>query len=167
MTTPDYPQELDRRKAASTLQLLFKASRLANERALAIVAARAPAGSVEVRPAHTALFPHIDLQGTRPTVLAQRLGITKQAVGQLVDDLVAMGMVERVADPDDARAKRVQFTPLGRRALLDGLGVLMQLQADLEAQMGAVAMAELRQGLTALLRVLEGPPCSAPPVDSR
>ena len=52
---------------AATLQLLFKAARLANERALARLAsdpARPP-----VRPAHTALFPHLDFDGIRLTDL--------------------------------------------------------------------------------------------------
>jgi DNA-binding MarR family transcriptional regulator len=153
---PDYRQRLEQQKQASTLQLLFKASRLANERALAMVRQRAP--DSPVRPAHTALFPHIDLEGTRQTVLASRLGISKQAVGQLVDDLVAMGMVERVPDPDDARARLVCFTATGRLALLDGLAVLMQLQAELGARAGPESIEELHRGLVALLAALEDAP---------
>lgn len=153
MPDPHYRQRLEQQKQASTLQLLFKAGRLANERALAMVRARAP--ETPVRPAHTALFPHIELEGTRQTVLASRLGISKQGVGQLVDDLVAMGMVERVPDPDDARARRVCFTPSGRLALLDGLAVLMQLQAELDARVGSATMDGLHQGLVAVLAVLE------------
>ncbi len=153
MPDSDYRQRLEQQKQASTLQLLFKASRLANERALELVRARSP--DTRVRPAHTALFPHIDLEGTRQTVLASRLGISKQAVGQLVDDLVAMGMVERVPDPDDARARLVCFTATGRLALLDGLAVLMQLQAELEGRLGAEVMHTLQQNLAALLSALE------------
>jgi DNA-binding MarR family transcriptional regulator len=50
--------------------------------------------------------------------------VTKQAVSQLVDDLEAMEVLERVVDPDDARARRVRFTSRGRAGLLDGLAVL-------------------------------------------
>src|SRR6476469_5743919 len=100
----------------------FKAARLANERALARAAsdpARPP-----VRAAHTALFPHLDFEGIRLTDLAARVGVTKQAVGQLIDDLARLGMVERVADPTDRRAKRVRFSRRGHAALLHGLGIL-------------------------------------------
>src|SRR5262249_29884323 len=110
---------------AATLQLLFKASRLANERALGRVAEH-PDGR-RVRPAHTALFPHLDFEGIRLTDLARRAGITKQAAGQLVDDLVGAGMVERVRDPTDRRAKRIRFSRRGYAALMHGLGVLREV----------------------------------------
>src|SRR5947207_6324769 len=96
---------------AATLQLLFKAARLANERALARLAAdpaRPP-----VRAAHTALFPHLDFDGIRLTDLAARVGVTKQAIGPLIDDLAALGMVERIGDPADKRAKRIRFSRRG------------------------------------------------------
>src|SRR5256885_13963788 len=97
------------RKQASVGQLLFKAARLFNERAMARVQRRVP----EARLAHTALLPHIDLDGTRQTEIARRAGITKQAVGQLVDDLIALGLVEREPDPLDGRAHLVRFTDDG------------------------------------------------------
>ena len=62
-----------------------------------------------IRPAHTALFPHIDLSGTRQTALARRMGVSKQAVGQLVSELEQMGALERVPDPSDGRARLVRF----------------------------------------------------------
>src|SRR5262245_46388557 len=113
----------------ATLPLLFKAARLCNERALA----RAASDRVRppVRTAHTTLFPHLDFEGIRLTELAARVGTTKQAVGQLVDDLVALGMVERIGDPEDKRAKRVRFSRRGYAALMQGLGVLHELEATL------------------------------------
>jgi DNA-binding MarR family transcriptional regulator len=138
---------------AATLQLLFKAARLANERALARVAsdpARPP-----VRPAHTALFPHLDFEGIRLTDLASRVGVTKQAVGQLVDDLAALGMVERISDPTDKRAKRVRFSRRGRAALLHGLGVLGEIEQSLAAAVGRKRMRELHATLNLIIQSLE------------
>src|SRR5688572_1477271 len=91
-----FAAELEARKHESTLQLLFKASRLLDESALARVAART--GGPRLRRSHTGLFPHIDLQGTRITDLAERLGVTKQAVSQLVDDLEQLGILARTSD---------------------------------------------------------------------
>jgi DNA-binding MarR family transcriptional regulator len=138
---------------AATLQLLFKAARLANERALARAAAdpaRPP-----VRPAHTALFPHLDFEGIRLTDLAARVGVTKQAVGQLVDDLAALGMVERIDDQTDRRARRVRFSRRGHAALVQGLGVLSEIEDTLAASVGRRRMRELHETLQLVIAALE------------
>ncbi|XYH97743.1 MarR family winged helix-turn-helix transcriptional regulator [Sorangium sp. So ce1128] len=151
--------ELDRRKRASLGQLLLRSARLLDERAVARVARRAPG----VRRAHTALMPYIDLEGTRLTDLAERARVTKQAVGQVVEELEAMGVVERTPDPDDRRAKRVRFTPHGLKALLHGLGVLQELEEELTRSLGQKQMASLKKGLTALLAALEALEALEPP----
>ncbi len=51
----------------------------------------------------------MDLEGTRPSELARRLGVSKEAIGEPVDEKVATGMVERVTDPTDGRAVLVRF----------------------------------------------------------
>ena len=127
---------LERRKRGSLLQELFRLARLLDETAVARVAS---SGAPRLRTSHTALLPHLDLEGTRLVDLAARVGTSKQAVGQLVDDLEAMGVVERVADPEDGRARRVRFTRAGFQALLHGLGVLEQLERDLGAALGRAA----------------------------
>jgi DNA-binding MarR family transcriptional regulator len=149
-----FRRQLERRKRESTLQLLFKAARLANERSVAHVRRTRPR-SAGLRTAHTSLFPHIDLEGTRLTELARRVGTSKQAVAQLVDDLEAMGVVEKHPDPDDGRAKRIRFSEAGRDALLDGLEALEEVEAELAAEIGERRMLALWGALTKLLEVLE------------
>lgn len=139
------------RKQVSIGQLLFKAARLFNERALLRVQRRAPAA----RLAHTTLLPHIDLDGTRQTEIAKRAGVSKQAVGQLVDDMVAAGMLARSADPADGRAQLVRFTDDGLAQLLAGLDVLDAIEVDLGADVGAMTLDRLRRELTKLLPALE------------
>ena len=143
---------------AATLQLLFKASRLANERALARAAAGAGMANVPVRAAHTALFPHLDFDGIRLTDLAARVGVTKQAVGQLVDDLAAVGVVERLDDPTDKRAKRIRFSRRGYGALMHGLNVLREIEQALAASLGARRMRELHETLALMIPCLEALP---------
>src|SRR3954462_7908997 len=104
----------------NTVHSLLRAARLLNEVAVMPVQLR-PNGERRLRPSHTAVLPHLDLEGTRLNVLATRLGVSEQAASELVPDLESFGMVERQTDPDDGRAKRVCFTPAGRKALLDGL----------------------------------------------
>jgi len=138
---------------AATLQLLFKAARLANEKALA--RATSHVGGPPVRPAHTALFPHLDFDGVRLTDLAVRAGVTKQAVGPLVDDLAALGMVERAPDPTDRRAKLIRFSRRGYAALMHGLGVLGEIEGELALVVGPRRIRELRETLALVVRALE------------
>lgn len=150
----EFVEQVEQAKAASVAQLLFKCARLLNEQALARI--EQPEGEPRIRPAHTSLFPHVDHEGTRLTTLAQRLGISKQAVGQLVDELEQMGALERVPDPSDGRAKLIRFPTKGEGSLLAGLAHLRELEAELGEAIGAQHMAALHEGLTALLGVLEG-----------
>lgn len=148
----EFAAKLHEAKTASWAQLLFKCSRLLNERALELLAQRT---KQRLRPSHTALFPHIDLQGTRPSVLAERLGISKQAVGQLVEDLEVMGLLERVADPEDGRARLVCFSAQGKKGLFMGLALLGELEAGVAKKVGAGDVAHMHKTLLRLLDVLE------------
>lgn len=144
-----YRAELEAQKRGSTAQLLMKCARLVNERALARV--KPPPGAPAPRAAHTALFPHVPLEGgARISELATKVGISKQAVGQLVDDLEAAGVVERTPDPDDARAKRVRWTPKGKKALLSGLATLREVEDELRRAIGDRRWSALHDALGAL-----------------
>ena len=148
----NFADRLEEAKRASTGQLLLRCARLFNEHALRT----APAGEgPRPRPAHMALFPHIALQGTRPSHLAAKLGISKQAVGQLVDDLEAMGTVARIPDPDDGRARRVVFTDRGRAGMLAGIGHLDAVSRDVAQVIGEEPMEALHRSLVLLLDHLE------------
>ena len=148
----DYAGEVAAAKSASVAQLLFKAARLLNERAVARL--EPVPGAPRLRPAHTSLFPHIDLGGTRLTELARRLGISKQAVAQLVDELEQMGAIERIPDPEDGRAKLIRFSRTAGRSLLDGMKHLQTIEAELARELGPARMQALHEGLSALLAVL-------------
>lgn len=150
---PDFVERLEQAKAASVAQLLLKCARMLNEQAVERIPV--PDGSPRLRAAHTGLFPHIDHQGTRLTELARRMGISKQAVGQLVDELEQMGVLERVADPTDGRAKLIKFSSAPGRSLLDGLAQLRAFELELGEEIGDARMVALHDGLSALLAVLE------------
>lgn len=83
------------------------------------------------------------------------MGITKQGVGQLVDDLERFGLVARLRDPSDGRAKRVCFTKLGRQSMLDGLRHLRGLENELRRELGRETMSALHDALLALHEHLE------------
>lgn len=113
------------------------------------------AGFVDLRPAHFAVFQHMDPGGTRLTELAERAQITKQSMGYLVDYLSRAGYVERTADNRDGRAILVRLTARGddvTRAARESLG---RLEREWEAILGAERYSELRQTLIALGEAVE------------
>jgi DNA-binding MarR family transcriptional regulator len=147
------PQAFDALKRQSVAQLLFKCARLVNERAIERVN-RKHGPEPALRASHTALFPHLTSEGVRGADLAKKLGVTKQAISQLVAELEYWGVVEQVEDPKDGRAKLVRFTPKGEQGLLEGLTVLRELEQELEGQIGKRRMQELHTALLALEEVL-------------
>lgn len=68
----------------------------------------------KVGAAHIHITRHLSLQGDRITDLAERAGMSKQAMLDVVDQCEAWGLVLREADPHDRRAKRVVYTDAGR-----------------------------------------------------
>lgn len=145
MSQDDFKKKLEKAKDSSVSQLLIKCGRLVNERGIEIL--RKEMKMPHLRPAHMSLFPHLDLEGTRLTELAQRLGISKQAVGQLVADMEEMGVMERVPDPEDGRAKLVQFSKAGRKGMMEGMGTLFQLDKQLTSELGEPLMNKLHDAL--------------------
>lgn len=142
-------------KRKSALQLLFKCARLVNEQAIArLNAGQNPGNAPPLRAAHTALFPHLSSEGIRGADLAKKLGVTKQAVSQLIMELEWWGVVEQVADPRDGRAKLVRLTAKGEQGLLQGLSVLSELEQELADKIGKRRMQELRAALLALEKTL-------------
>jgi DNA-binding MarR family transcriptional regulator len=158
-----YLAELEEKKRASMAQLLFRAARLLNERA--IERARKASGVTTLRAAHTALLPHLDFVGIRLTDLADRLGVSKQATFELVEELVAQGMVERRDDPADGRAKLIRFSKKGERALLDGLRILGDIERELEGALGRARFHALHDALLSLMPLLESPEANVPAVE--
>jgi DNA-binding MarR family transcriptional regulator len=136
----------------STGPLLIRAARLFNERA---VARGRSVGGLDLRPAHTALFPHLSLEGTRMTALAEKMGVTKQAVSQIAAELEQAGVLCRIPDPSDGRAKLVRFTAEGYDALLAGFDALHEVEDELAAELGEAPMRRLNRDLAKLLAALE------------
>jgi len=96
------------------------------------------------------LLPHITFEGVRVGALADKLGISKQAVSKTLAEMAAEGVVELVPDPADARGKRVRFTARGADAIQHGLGVLAALERELAGRIGERTMKALHDALVAI-----------------
>ena len=98
----------------------------------------------DLSPSLTALMPHLDDNGTTVTVAARHAGISKQAVGKLVDELVRLGYVERRAHPDDMRATLVVFTERGKGLLRDIVKTINGIERCYAEAIGTSGLEELR-----------------------
>lgn len=142
-------------QARSLGYVLIRCGQLFNDEGMARV--NAEAGGPVLREAHTRLMPFLQAAGgMRVSEVAKRLGVSKQAVAQLVADLLELGVVKVRPDPDDARARRVVLTELGVSAMQHGTGVLLELERELVPAMSGAKLRQLRRLLAELLPVLEG-----------
>ncbi|MBE2319945.1 MarR family transcriptional regulator [Solirubrobacter sp. CPCC 204708] len=114
------------------------------------IARLAERGHPQVRYAHGNVFQFLDDAGTRVSVLAERAGMTKQSMAQLVEHLETHGYVERVSDPADGRAKLVRTTARGREVFAVVREFIAETEALIEARLGADKLARLRALLTEL-----------------
>src|SRR5436189_2533350 len=67
--------------------------------------------------AYLNVFQYPGPQGARPSELATRLRMTKQAVNYLLGELERLAYLKRQPDPDDLRSKRIALTPRGESAI--------------------------------------------------
>jgi DNA-binding MarR family transcriptional regulator len=114
--------------------LLLAGFRAVIDEAHADLAARGHPG---LRPAHGFAMQAIGVHGASASEVGRRLGVSKQAAGKTVDRLEALGYVERVDDPRDARSKLVRLTPRGLESLRLSAEIFERLRADWVTRLGA------------------------------
>lgn len=119
-----------------------------------VLAGLATAGFGDVRPAHFTVFQHMPPEGIRLTELAEAALLTKQSMGYLVDDLEALGYVERVPDAADRRAKLVRLTPRGREVDDTVRAVIRQIETEWAAGLGQDNYDQLVRLLRSLIAML-------------
>jgi DNA-binding MarR family transcriptional regulator len=99
--------------------------------------------------AHVHITQHLSANGSRLTELATRADVSKQAMGKLVDQCEAWGMVQRQPDRRDARATLVAFTPDGMNWLHAFQEAVHQAQSELQDAVGAEVATVIALGLEA------------------
>ena len=103
----------------------------------------------QVSAAHIHVTRHLALQGSRLTDLAASAGMTKQAMGKLVDQCEAWNLVTRTPDARDARARHVAFTPTGLIWLKAFQDAVAQTEAELRQAVGSQVATVIAIGLEA------------------
>ena len=117
----------------------------------AIYDAVAQTGATDMRPAHGNAMEMLAIQdGLRLTDLAARAGMAPQSMGELVDDLVSKGYLERHEDPADRRAKRIYLTQKGRTTAAASKVAVRQIERQISEMLGARHYQQMRRNLAAI-----------------
>jgi DNA-binding MarR family transcriptional regulator len=115
----------------------------------------AAAGFTGLRMRHSVLLNALGPDGSRISDLAAELGMTKQAMGELIDDLESNGYLERTSDPDDRRVRIIRYTDRGRRALSMAFEIIPAIEVAYAELVGAERYAQARATLGDLMSALE------------
>jgi DNA-binding MarR family transcriptional regulator len=93
--------------------------------------------------ARSSVVPYVGLDGTKQAEIVARMGLSKQAVQQLIVDLEHTGILRRDPDPDDGRGKIVRFTQAGLAAQKDGAKAKQIIEADIREKLGDAEFEQL------------------------
>src|ERR1700736_6303414 len=140
---------------------LFEASRLWKE---AFVAGMIERGYVWFGEARANLIAYMEVEGLRQAELVKRSGLTKQAVQQLLDELVAEGILARAADPADRRGNFVVFTAAGQRLRRDANTVKRRIERVWRKHLGDAGFTDL---CSVVKDLREPPEATMPPAAGR
>ena len=112
------------------------------------------AGFDDLRVPHMAVLQYPGPDGVRPGTLAERAGVSKQAMNQLLRSLEALGYIARSDAPDEGRARIVRLTRRGRAAYATIHAILGAIEREWIAELGPKQFADLK---ALLHRVWESP----------
>jgi len=140
-------QALVERDGDTLGRLLFQAERLVLETTNARLQKQT---GTRLSVAQMQLIQQICLGSIRTTDLAERMGMTKQAVGQLVDHLEDKGLVKRMADPADRRVKNITYTPTGFTLVSALIDITVQVEQDIARATGLYDLRSLKRNLMAV-----------------
>jgi DNA-binding MarR family transcriptional regulator len=99
---------------------------------------------------HLTVFQYPGPQGARPSELAARLGVSKQALNYTLGELERAGYLERQADPHDLRSKRITLTHRGELAIHTIRQAVSEIERDWEQQLGQERFVQFYQLLREL-----------------
>ena len=107
-------------------------------------------GHTNLRMGHATLLANLEMGGSRITTLAERGGMTKQGMSQLVKELEAAGYLKRSADKTDRRAVIVAPTSTGLKLLQDVQDIVSEIENEYAFVLGEQKMKALRLALIEL-----------------
>jgi DNA-binding MarR family transcriptional regulator len=111
----------------------------------------AAAGFDDLRPAHGFAFSRLNPSGATASELAEHLGVTKQAAGQMIDFLEEHDYVKRESHPSDRRVKLITLAPRGRECVELAIATKNDIVDDWGRLAGSRQLAAAKDALSAIL----------------
>ncbi len=106
------------------------------------------AGFSDFKASDARVMRHVPSNSGAPiTELANRAGISKQAMGKLVADLEERTYLMRVPDPADGRAYRVQLSSRGKRLLRQSDRVIAEVEDQWGQLVGEKKVRDIKRAL--------------------
>lgn len=112
------------------------------------------AGFGGLRLPHMAVLQFPGPEGVRPGTLAERAGMSKQAINQLLRSLEGLGYIVRSDGADEGRARIIRLTKRGRAAYAKIHEILGDIEREWSSELGAKPFTQLKE---LLFRVWESP----------
>ncbi len=112
-------------------------------------------GHPEIGLRHMWVFQYPGPDGVRPSVLAERARVSRQAMNKLINELEIAGYLQRGPDPVDGRARLVYLTPRGRQAVQHIRAVIAEIEWEWERALGHQSFTQMRSALVDLGRLIQ------------
>jgi DNA-binding MarR family transcriptional regulator len=119
-------------------------------------------GFTDLVSAHLTVLQYPGPDAQRPSELADRLRISKQALNYLLGQMENLGYLTREADREDQRSRRVKLTARGQAVIQGIREIVAEVETEWETQLGAASFSQLRDLLTRL-RAITSTPLPQPP----
>ncbi len=139
-------------------RLFQHAARAYSERALTLLHEK---GFSDITLFHTVLISNLDTSGAQISAIAEKAGITKQAMGQLANELEKKGYVKKTKSSEDSRAYLISFTERGENALLAAYEIKVIIEHEYQELLGLDNLDNLRGLLQTLIGGSKGTPAES------
>jgi DNA-binding MarR family transcriptional regulator len=112
-------------------------------------------GHTEIKQSFNYVFATLDAVGNKAIDMAAQAGITRQSMGEIIREMVDLGLVEMRPDPDDRRAKLVSYTEKGLAQAREGFEHILGIERRFAAEFGKAEYESVRRVLERLVPLLD------------
>ena len=103
----------------------------------------------------SAVLANMSFEGSKLVDIAERTNMTKQALGQIANEIEELGYVKRVPDAKDGRAKNLVFTTSGIQLISASIRAVMEIEREFSDLIGEEKMSQLKSIINELATAID------------